>query len=140
MKESCWEDCLESNASIKITPDSAKSRSLIKTAKGRIEYLREIIIKENNANYVFEGYYTSILELFHALIILKGYKVRNHICIGFYLRDILKKNDLFRSFDNLRFKRNSLTYYGKMMDYDIAKEAITDSKNLIRNINALLIV
>lgn len=76
MKESCWKDCMETNSSIKISSDKAKAKSLIETANGRINYLKETIIKKDNANYVFESYYTSILEILHALITLKGFKVQ----------------------------------------------------------------
>jgi len=37
-------------------------------------------------------------------------------------------------FDDLRFKRNSLTYYGKRMDFETAKQAIEKCKRLIREL------
>lgn len=132
MKESTWNECLESNNAISITPDKAKSNSLTETAEGRIEFLSKIIIREENANYIFESIYTSILEILHSKLILKGFKVQNHLCLGYYLRDILKREDLFRTFDDLRYKRNSLTYYGRRMDFNTAKEAITNAKELIK--------
>lgn len=76
--------------------------------------------------------------MLHALIISKGYKVNNHICIGFYVRDVMKKEDLFRVFDDLRYKRNSLTYCGKRMDFDTGKKAIKDAKELINKIKEIL--
>ena len=70
--------------------------------------------------------------------VLEGYKVNNHICLGYYLRDVLERNDLFRLFDDCRFKRNSLVYYGKQMDFDIAKEAIDNCIKLIEKIRLLI--
>ena len=106
MKEASWDECLNYNSAIKITPDKEKAASLIETAEDRIEFsLRELT--EKNANYVFEGYYSSILEMLHAIVVLEGYKVNNHICLGYYLRDVLKNDELFRFFDDCRFKRNS---------------------------------
>jgi len=32
MKEADWNDCLEENSSVKITPDELKAKSLIETA------------------------------------------------------------------------------------------------------------
>ncbi len=139
MKESCWDDCVLSNSSIKISPDLGKAKSLIETSKGRIEYLRENKINEKNANYIFESYYTSILEILHAITFSSGYNIKNHICIGFYLRDIIKREDLFRIFDDLRYKRNSLTYYGKRMDFNTAKMAIIHSKDLIKKLDVFII-
>lgn len=79
--ESSWKECLETCSSLRITPDKPKAKSLIETAKGRVQFLTEIEIKENNANYIYENYYSSVLEILHALLLLKGYKVGNHICL-----------------------------------------------------------
>ena len=137
MKESSWGECLNYSSAIKITPDKEKAASLTETADERIKFsLREL--NERNANYVFEDYYSSILELLHALILLKGYKVNNHICLGYYLRDVLKNDELFRLFDNCRFKRNSLVYYGKRMDFDTAKDAIEKAKKIFKELNNII--
>lgn len=68
MRESNWEECIECNSAIKITPDFLKVRSLIKIADGRIKYLQSQKINTENANYIFEGFYTSINEFIHAII------------------------------------------------------------------------
>tara|TARA_Y100000310_G_C20355790_1_gene656578 strand:+ start:172 stop:600 length:429 start_codon:yes stop_codon:yes gene_type:complete len=138
MKQSSWEECISTNFSLKITADKAKAQVLLKTAKGRNEYLKENTIKESNANYIFEGYYSSILEALHALLLVDGYKVSNHICLGFYLRDICKREDLFRMFDDCRYKRNSLIYYGRTMEFSVAKEAITKCKEFFDKIEKLV--
>lgn len=137
-KESTWDECIETGASLKSTPDKAKIKSLMDTASGRIEFLSETIIKESNANYIFENYYSSILELAHALVLWHGYKVSNHICLGYYLRDILKKEKLFRLFDDCRSKRNSLVYYGRKMDFETAKLGIEKSRQLLTELKNLL--
>jgi len=134
MNEHTWNDCLETNTTTTITPDIAKTRSLIDTANGRIDYLRETPTNEKNANYLFEGYYSSALELLHALLTKQGYKVANHICLGLYIRDTLNDQNLFRIFDDCRYKRNALIYYGKKMDYDTAQQAIQKTKTLIQKI------
>ena len=122
MREASWKDCVEWNSSVKISPDSQRAQSLIETANERINLIKDV--DEKNCNFVFEDYYTSILEYLQAIVLLKGYKVSNHICLGYYLRDILKNESLFRMFDDLRYKRNSLTYYGKRMDFETAKKTI----------------
>ena len=95
-------------------------------------------IDEKNANYIFEDYYSSLLEMLHAIVLLDGYKVDNHICLGYYLRDIFKREDLFRIFDDCRFKRNSLIYYGTRMDFEIAKDAIEKGKKLCKEFEKIL--
>lgn len=137
MKEASWDDCLNSNSSVKITPDKGKAKSLIETAEDRIKFSNKDL-NENTVNYIFEDYYSSVLEMLHALVILEGYKVDNHICLGYYLRDILKRNDLFRLFDDCRFKRNSLVYYGKRMDFKTAKNAIENAKRLFKELVGII--
>ena len=132
MKEASWKDCSENNSAIKVSPDKERAKSLAETAKARIKLIKAV--NRENCNFVFEDYYTSLLELIQAGVILKGYKVINHVCLGYYLRDVLGREDLFILFDDLRFKRNSLTYYGNMMDFETAKEAVEKCKNLIEEL------
>ena len=137
-KESTWEECIESNSSINISPDKSKAKSLVDTAVGRNKFLDKSELNEESSNYIFEGYYSSTLEILHALVLLKGYKVSNHICLGYYLRDILNNKKLFRLFDDCRFKRNSLVYYGRKMDFETGKSAIEKCKSLIKELNELV--
>ncbi len=137
-RESSWEECIETSSSLKVTGDKAKARSLIETAKGRNSFLKENIVKESNASYIFEAYYSSIVEVVHALVLIQGYKVNNHICLGYYLRDVLGREDLFRLFDDCRFKRNSLIYYGKRMDFETAKKVIDNCIRLFDELYRLL--
>ena len=137
MKESSWGDCLSSNSSVKITPDKEKAISLMEIAEDRIKFsVKEI--NDKTGNYVFEDYYSSISEVIHALVLLDGFKVSNHVCLGYYLRDVLKRDDLFRLFDDCRFKRNSLVYYGKRMDFETSKGAIEKAKRLLKELNKLI--
>jgi uncharacterized protein (UPF0332 family) len=132
MKEANWDDCLFNKSTKKTTPDLKRAKSLIETANERISLIKEI--NEKNSNFVFEDYYTSMLEILQAKLFLEGYNVLNHICLGFYLKDVLKRADLFNIFDDLRYKRNSLTYYGNRMDFETAKDSIEKSKKLIKEL------
>jgi len=131
-----WRECEENEFVIKSSPNIARVKSLIETAEGRIALIKKT--DEQNCNYVFEDYYSSLLEFLQALVIKNGYKVLNHLCLGFYLKDVLKREDLFRLFDDLRYKRNSLLYYGKRMDFEICKESIEKCIKLIKEIRDLL--
>jgi len=129
MKETNWNDCLTNRSAKNGSPDIKRAESLIETAKERICLIKEI--NEKNCNFVFEDYYTSLIEFLQAMCFKKGFNVLNHVCLGFYLRDVLKKEKLYMLFDDLRFKRNSLTYYGNRMDYETAKQAIEKCKKVI---------
>ncbi|HLC33236.1 MAG TPA: hypothetical protein VJJ82_05390 [Candidatus Nanoarchaeia archaeon] len=137
MKETTWNDCLANYSAAKISPDKGRAQSLRETSKERLNCVREIT--KENCNFVFEDYYTSLLELLQSAVILAGYKVSNHVCLGFYFRDVLANEKFHRVFDDIRYKRNSLTYYGKRMDFETCKEAIENCKKLIKDINGLKI-
>lgn len=137
MRKASWKECLEGNFSYEITPDKEKARSLLETAEERTNFLTKEI-NENNINFVFEGYYSSILEILHAILSLEGYKVNNHVCLGYYLRDVLNKEDLFRAFDDCRFKRNSLIYYGNRMNPETAKHSLRKAKTLFTELKKII--
>ena len=132
MREASWEECIENNSTVRISSDKERAMSLIETAKERIAIIKEI--NESTCNFVFEDYYTSLLELIQSLVLIRGFKVLNHTCLGFYLRDVLKRKDLFLIFDDLRYKRNSLTYYGRKMDFETAKASIEKCKTVMKEI------
>nr|MBN1896491.1 hypothetical protein [Candidatus Aenigmarchaeota archaeon] len=133
MKEKSWNDCLDDMTARRVSPDVKRAESLIETAKERVDLIREV--NEKNCNFVFEDYYTSLIELLQSMSFKDGYNILNHICLGFYLRDALKRKDLYMIFDDMRFKRNSLTYYGSRMDFDIAKDAIKKCRNIIKELD-----
>lgn len=138
MKEASWKECVDSNNALSTTIDHLKISSLQDMATRRMGYCRKNVIDGKSADFIFEDYYSSLLELLHALILLNGYKVNNHICVGYYLRDVLQRTDLYRLFDDCRFKRNSITYYGKPMDFEVATESIQRCISLIREIEKIL--
>ena len=137
MRLASWEECIESNNSIKITPDKQKANSLIETSSDRIKNSNKEL-NENNANFVFEDYYSSALELMHAIVLINGYNVKNHICLGFYIKNILKEEKLFLIFDDCRYKRNSLIYYGSKMDFKTATQTIIKCKILIKELKSII--
>lgn len=137
MKEASWDECLESGIAMKIAPDKLKAKSLTDTSEERMIFLNKNKIDESNARFIFENYYTSVIELIHALTLIAGFKVDNHVCLGFYLRDILKLEALYRTFDECRYKRNSIVYYGKKIEFGIAKESIDKIRRLIAELRTL---
>ena len=138
MKEGSWKDCLESNAALVVSADRAKARSLMETAQGRISFFKKIKINEENASFIFENYYSSVLETFHALVILEGFKVTNHVCLGFFVRDVLKNENLFRMFDDCRWERNGIVYYGTRLSFEKAVKEIKVCELLMKEISSLV--
>ena len=110
---------------------------MIITAVSRTEFFGKILIDKKGANFIFEGHYSSATELIHALVLKKGYRVDNHLCLGYYLRDCLEMPDLFNKFNACRAKRNKLMYEGKRMEFETAKEAIMQITTLIKNLKII---
>ncbi|MBM3206911.1 MAG: hypothetical protein FJZ43_04805 [Candidatus Staskawiczbacteria bacterium] len=138
MSEKNWEECLSGGYATTISRDIKKSESLKRTAEGRIRFFEVQSVNEENVNYIFEGYYTSIIEFLHSFTISNGYNISNHVCIGCYLRDVMRRNDLYRLFEDLRYKRNSLIYYGSRMDFETAKQAIEKCRKLIKELKEII--
>lgn len=133
-----WDECLFKYFAVKVTTNKARIRSLLETAEARVEFASEIVLTDGSANFIFEDYYTSVLEIVEALALVNGFKIKNHICIGYYLRDVMKRAELFRLFDDCRYKRNGLTYYGDRMDFETAKETLEKTKVLLVELKKLI--
>ena len=132
MKPTTYKECQENNQANNRQPNHSKAKSLKETAKQRQQFLNQQITAQN-ANFIFEGLYSSLIEILHAHLIQKGIIITNHVCIGYYLRDKLNKQRLYRMFDECRYKRNSLVYYGNRMPEKTARESITTIKQLIQH-------
>lgn len=138
MRPSSWDDCINQATSRRVTPDIWKASSLLETARARVAFVTTGPLTRENASFVFEGYYTSLLETVHALVVAKGFNVANHLCLGYYLRDVLHRDDLFRAFDDGRFKRNALVYYGKRLDLEMAKVTIRSLETVMDELGPLV--
>ncbi|MFT4326926.1 MAG: hypothetical protein ACMXYK_05475 [Candidatus Woesearchaeota archaeon] len=132
MKHNSWSDCLNSNTAKIVSPDILRSKSLFETAQERIAIITDIHSK--NCNFVFEDYYTSILEMIQAIAFLEGFNILNHLCTKFYLEEHLQEAYLAALFEDLRYKRNNLTYYGNKMDFETAQETIANAKKIMQNL------
>ena len=96
----------------------------MKTAKHRIAFLQRFRLNDGSAKFVFEGYYASTAGILHTILLSIGFEAQNPICLGFYLRDVLGQDALFRAFDDCRYKRNGLVYYGEEMESAVAEQAV----------------
>ncbi len=132
MKETNWDDCLNNKAR-KITPDLERAKSLLGVAKERMNLFDKVT--KINCNFIFEDYYTSLIEVIQSTAFKEGFNILNHVCLGYFLRDFMKRNDLFLQFEDLRYKRNSLTYYGNKMEFLIAKDVINKCEKLINELS-----
>ncbi len=129
-----WKECNEEFSVITIKPDKEKAKSILETANARIKYANKDKIDKTNCSFIFESYYSALIEYLHSILIRTGFKAKNHICLGYYLRDVLKRDELYRIFDYSRKRRNNLMYYGKMLKFETAKKSIENVKILIKEL------
>ena len=108
-----WNNCVESSIAIKVSPNRERSLSLLKSAKNTARFVTSIGIDESNAPILLKNYYEALLELVHSLLYKKGYKVLDHVCAGYFIRDVIEDVESFRIFDKYRKIRNSIVYYGE---------------------------
>jgi uncharacterized protein (UPF0332 family) len=133
-----WKQCLDENQVIRVSADAEKARSLIEMANERISFANTKQVNEKNCTFIFEAHYTSLAEYMHALLLIEGYKVKNHLCLGFYLRDVMKREDLFGIFDLSRKRRNSIVYYGRRIRLDTSISCIGSIMELIKQLKEVI--
>ena len=92
MKEINWDDCLISKSAKTITPDIKRAESLIETSKERINLIGEV--NEKNCNFIFEDYYTSLLELLQATAFKKGLNILKHNFFSYFLKEKINKKEV----------------------------------------------
>jgi len=123
---------------IKISPNFERSKSLLSSAKNTIKFVESHKIDNENAPILLTNFYEAVLEICHALLFQKGFKVLDHLSVGYYIKDILKHEEYFNIFNKSRKLRNNIVYYGKKIGKETAEEYIDDLKKLINFIKNLI--
>jgi len=115
----------------KQSPDLERASSLIKETQGAYKFLNEIIekigIKEDNANYIIKNSYDIIMELIRAKMIEEGFNSSGkgaHEAEVSYLRSLDFEESTIQFCDQLRYFRNKIVYYGRIMDCEYTKKTI----------------
>jgi len=124
MKETSWNDCLLCRSARPVAPRKEQATSLREIAHARLAFLGTPAFTPINATFILETHYTATLEVLHAFLLMKGYSVENHVCIAYYLRDVLNDEHAFKLFDEARLRRNALVYYGQHTDPAVCERLI----------------
>lgn len=132
-----WKRCLKEFDARKITVDKQRAKSLILVAKNRKNFINSIPKKDENLMFIFESYYTLLIEIIHALAYKKGYDIKNHVCLGYFLKkyyNFVDNHDLFQKF---RKNRNNLIYYGVIFETQILEKNIFEIQDYIKKVEKL---
>lgn len=133
-----WEECNKKDLVKEVKADKNLANSLIKSSEKKLKTQSLLDLNETTATSKISLSYEALRELLEALAISNGFKIYNHECYCAFLKEILKKNDLGREFDNFRKLRNAINYYGKDISKEEAKEIIENIIKLIEKVKNIL--
>jgi len=129
-----FENSLREGKVKKVTPNKIRASSLLKSSTQAIETAKAIQLSTNTSKTILREFYEGLREYCEAIGYLDGYKFLDHESIGFFIRDILKEQSLFKKFDRYRKLRNGINYYGEDIDIETLKEAITEIPEMIKEL------
>ncbi len=133
-----WERAIEEGKVIKVSPNPERAKSLAATSSRLLKVIEKIELNKDNGFFILTNYYDVVLELMHALLYKRGYKVLDHLSAGYYIKDILNNAEFFHIFDKYRAIRNSIIYCGGSTDFETAQQGAKDLKRLYSFINSSL--
>ena len=125
-----WEECCNKMIAKEVKPDIHMAQSLIKSSKNKFESANRLEISEITAASRLSLAYDSLRELLEALSLKKGYKIYNHECYTYFIKEVLMESDRGDEFDEIRRVRNSLNYYGKDISVEESEKIIERIKKL----------
>lgn len=125
-----WNECVKKRLAKEINEDKELIKSLIKTSKNKLESEEKLELDEVTAGSKVSLAYDSLREVLEGLSIKKGYKIYNHECYVYFLKEILNESSKGDEFDELRKIRNDINYYGKEIAIKEAKDVLQRIKKL----------
>ena len=125
-----WKECCDKKTAKPINPDEDLINSLKKTSENKIKSSDELMMNEINTGSKVSLAYDSLRELLEALSIKNSYKIYNHECYTYFLKEIIKESEKGDEFDRIRIERNAINYYGKEISIEEAKSLIKLIKEL----------
>ena len=126
-----FEDFIKNGTVKKQSPDISRAESLVKDSEREYYFLAEIIkkigIDDKNANTIIKVSYDIIMDLIRAKMLEKGFNATGigaHEAEVSYLRELgFGENDV-QFADQLRYFRNRIMYYGKILDKEYAEKVL----------------
>ena len=133
-----FEECLKKRIAKEVSKDEELIKSLLKTSKNKLDSEEKLELDDITSVSKISLLYDSLRELLESLALKNGFKIYNHECYTYFLKEILNKSMIAEEFDELRKIRNSINYYGKEISIQEAKEILKRIMNLRLEILDLL--
>jgi hypothetical protein len=126
-----FDEFLRSGVVKKQTPDKSRAAFLIQESEQNYSFMLELLdkigISDSSANNIIKICYDTVMELIRAKMLLEGYNASGqgaHEAEVAYLRVLgFSENDV-QFLDQLRYFRNGMLYYGKILDQDYAEKVL----------------
>mgnify|MGYP001611765529 CR=1 FL=1 len=133
-----FDECIKKRIAKEVKEDKELISSLIKTSQNKLDSEKKLELSEVTSGSKISLLYDSLRELLEALAIKNGYKIYNHECYAYFLKEILNESNKGDEFDELRKIRNSINYYAKDISVEEAKEVLERIRKLRGEIIKLL--
>jgi len=122
-----FEEYLKRGIIKRILPDKSRANFLFEESINSLRGLKEIIekigINEKNSNSVIKDCYDIIMELIRAKLLIEGYNSSGsyaHEAEVSYMKVLGFTENEIAFMNELRYFRNGITYYGKILDKEYA--------------------
>lgn len=124
-----FEEFIASGAVKKQRQDAGRAGSLIKESESKKEFLKKLMksmpFGEVNPNYIIETCYDILLETIRAKMFMDGFNSNNsHEAEVSYMRNLGFPEQDVRFINELRYFRNGIKYYGRILDKEYAKRVL----------------
>ena len=134
-----FNECIKKRIAKEVKEDKELIASLIKTSQNKFDSEKKLELSEVTSSSKISLLYDSLRELLEALAIKNGYKIYNHECYTYFLKEILNESIKGDEFDELRKIRNSINYYAKDISVEEAKDVLKRIIKLRKGILNLLL-
>lgn len=118
-------------------PDNSRAEFLIKESEKAYKFLIELtqkfLISDDNANSIIKICYDIIMELIRAEMLKKGFNASGegaHEAEVPYLRKLSFSEIEIQFINELRYYRNSITYYGKILNAEYAQKVFNKTNKI----------
>jgi len=130
-----FEFYLRNGKANKTMPNKIRATSIFKSSLQAIETARSIPLSISSSKTILRELYEGLREYCEAIGYSKGYKFSDHESITYFLRDVLKEEQICKKFDRYRKLRNGINYYGENADLEMVKEATEEIPKLIKELS-----
>jgi hypothetical protein len=141
-----FDEFIKEGIARKITPDKERAKSLSYESERKIRSLNEQIekigIKDENANDYVEYCYNIFMYLIRAHMLLKGFNASGsgaHEAEVSYMRVLGFEEKDVQFADQIRFFRNGMLYYGKLLDKEYGEKVIEFTKRVYQRLKEKII-